>query len=174
MGQMTARRGLEPPRPVRADDELSGFDCGEADLDEWLQKKAVRNEAEGASRTDVVCEATSKQVVGYYCLATGAVRRSSAPGGVRRNMPEPIPVMVLGRLAVARSFHGQGLGSGLLRDAVLRTLQAADIAGIRARLVHALSDRARMFYEERGFPQSPVDPDTLMLRLGEAKRIVAS
>jgi GNAT superfamily N-acetyltransferase len=170
---MTARRGLEPPRPLRADDDLSSFDSGEPDLDEWLRKKALRNETEGASRTYVACEAGSRRVVGYYCLATGAVQRLSAPGRVRRNMPEPVPVMVLGRLAVDRSLQGQGLGSGLLRDAVLRTLQAADIAGIRALLVHTLSDRARKFYEERGFQQSPVDSYTLMLRLNDAKRIIS-
>lgn len=168
---MTAPRPLDPPRPLKPDDDLSDFDCGEPDLDDWLRKKAIKNEAEGASRTYIVCEARSNRVVAYYCLAAGAVQRASAPGGVRRNMPEPIPVMVLGRLAVHRSFHGRGVGSGLLRDALLRTLQAADIAGIRALLVHALSPAARAFYEQRGFQRSPVDPDTLMLRLSEAKRI---
>ena len=126
----------EKPTPLRPDHDTERFDSGEPELDDWLRKRALRNDSEGASRTYVVCEAGSPRVVAYYCLATGAVLRNQAPGRISRNMPEPIPVMVLGRLAVDRSFAGRGLGSGLLRDAILRTLQAADIAGIRALLVH--------------------------------------
>jgi GNAT superfamily N-acetyltransferase len=107
-------------------------------------------------------------VVGYYALAVGAVARVHAPGRVRRNMPDPVPVMVLGRLAVHKDYQGRKVGRALLRDAVLRTLQAADIAGIRAILVHAISERARKFYEESGFIGSPMDPMTLMITVSEA------
>jgi predicted N-acetyltransferase YhbS len=87
-----------------------------------------------------------------------------------RNMPDPVPVIVLGRLAVDSTFHGQGIGTGLLRDAVLRIVQAAEIAGIRAILVHAISEGAKRFYEKYGFASSPVDPLTLMITVAEAAR----
>ena len=98
----------------------------------------------------------------------GAVAHAHAPGRARRNMPDPVPVMVIGRLAVHKDYQGKKIGPSLLRDAVLRTLQAADIAGIRAILVHAISERARQFYEECGFIASPMDPMTLMITVSEA------
>ncbi len=112
-------------------------------------------------------------MVGYYALAAGAVAHHHASGRVRRNMPDPVPVMVIGRLAVDLNFQARGLGSALLRDAVLRTLQAAEIAGIRAILVHALSETAKRFYEKCGFVASPVDPMTLMVTISEAAHTLA-
>ena len=109
-------------------------------------------------------------MVGYYALATGAVAQAEATGRVRRNMPDPVPVMVLGRLAVDRAHQGQGLGAGLLRDAILRILQAAEIVGIRAILVHAISDQAKRFYEHHGVVESPIEPMTLMITVAEARR----
>jgi predicted N-acetyltransferase YhbS len=109
-------------------------------------------------------------VVAYYALAVGAVAHAGTPGRVRRNMPDPVPVMIMGRLAVDQEFHGDGLGQGLLRDAVLRTLQAAEIAGIRAILVHAISSDAQPFYERHGFARSPIDPMMLMITLAELAR----
>lgn len=111
-----------------------------------------------------------RRVVGYYALAVGAVAHAEAPGRIRRNMPDPIPVMVIGRLAVDQTVQGQSLGPALLRDAVLRTLQAAEIAGIRAILVHAISERAKRFYEKWGFVASPVEPMTLMITVAEARK----
>jgi GNAT superfamily N-acetyltransferase len=169
---MKSPNRLDPPQPLRPEHNLADFDSGEAVLDDWLRKNALHNEAQGASRTYVVCEHKSLRVAAYYSLATGAVLRSATPGAVRRNMPEPIPVMVLGRLAVDQNWQGQGVGKGLLCDAVLRTLQAAEIAGIRALLVHALSVEAKQFYERCGFQASPIDPLILMMRLSEASRIV--
>jgi len=113
-----------------------------------------------------------KRVVGYYALAVGAVAHVDAPGRVRRNMPDPVPVMVIGRLAIDQAVQGQGIGPALLRDAVLRTLQASDIAGIRAILVHAISERAKRFYEKWGFISSPVEPMTLMITVAEARNAV--
>jgi GNAT superfamily N-acetyltransferase len=161
-----ASKTISAPEKLTAAHDLAQFQCGEAELDDWLRRRAARNEESGASRTCVVC--AGRQVVGYYALAAGAVTHTLAPGRVRRNMPNPVPVMVIGRLAVDLRFQGRGLGSALLRDAVLRTLQAAEIAGIRAILVHALSESAKRFYLKSGFIASPVDPMTLMITVAEA------
>ncbi len=166
-----SRIHISEPGKLSDKHDLTEFDSGEPVLDDWLRRRAARNEQSGASRTYVVC--AGKKVVGYYSLSVGAVAHEDAPGRVKRNMPDPVPVMVLGRLAVDRSFQGQGLGTGLLRDAVLRTLQAAEIAGIRAMLVHAISDRAKRFYEGCGFIPSPVHPLTVMVTLAEAERILS-
>jgi GNAT superfamily N-acetyltransferase len=157
------------PEPISGDHDLSNFDSGEPALDDWLRRRAIHNEASGGSRTYVVCEGSTPRVVAYYCLAAGGVASASSPGKIRRNMPDPIPVMVIGRLAVDKAFQGHGLGHGLLRDAVLRTLQATSIVGIRAILVHAISDDAKAFYERCGFRPSPLDQKTLMIPVAEAE-----
>jgi GNAT superfamily N-acetyltransferase len=113
------------------------------------------------------------KVVGYYALATGAVTLRVATGRTRRNMPDPIPVMIVGRLAVDNAFQAKGLGRALLRDAILRTTQAADIGGIRAILVHAISDEAKRFYERYGFTPSPLDPMTLVMTVGDARKALS-
>lgn len=167
MGQIDdARETLTAPEKLTAAHDLAQFECGEEELDDWLRRRAIRNEDSGASRTYVVC--AGRQVAGYYALAAGAAAHEFAPGRVRRNMPNPVPVMVIGRLAVDLRFQGRGIGSALLRDAILRTLQAAEIAGIRAILVHALSENAKRFYLKSGFMASPVDPMTLMITVAEA------
>ncbi len=166
------RSQLRPPERLTPAQELDDFDSSVPQLDDWLKRRAARNEAEGASRTYVVCQ--RMRVAAFYCLANGAVLHADAPGRVRRNMPDPIPVMVLGRLAVDRRFQGRELGRALLRDAILRTLQAAEIAGIRTILVHAQDERAETFYERSGFLPSPIDPLTLMLPLRNARAILNS
>lgn len=128
----------------------------------------MSNQARGASRTFVVTDANGR-VYGYYAMAAGAVSQQMATGGVRRNMPEPIPVMVLARLAVDHRAHGIKLGGALLQDAVNRALVVSQNTGVRALLVHSLDDRAKSFYEHYGFEASPSDPMTLMLRLSSAK-----
>ena len=158
------------PEHLTPEHDLATFDSGVPALDDWLKRRALANEQGGASRTYVVC--AGGRVVGYYALATGGVAQAAAPGRVRRNMPDPVPVMVLGRLAVDRAYQDQGLGVGLLRDAVLRILQAAELGGIRAILVHAISDEAKRFYERHGFVASPIDPMTLMITVADAKRAV--
>jgi GNAT superfamily N-acetyltransferase len=158
------------PEKLRSEHDFSSFDSGEASLDDWLRRRAAQNEASGASRTYVVC--AGEKVAGYYSLAVGAAAHEQVPSRFRRNMPDPTPVMILGRLAVDHAFQGKGIGTGLLRDAVLRTVQAAEIAGIRALLVHAISDAAKRFYERHGFIASPVDPMTVMITLGEAEKIL--
>ncbi len=157
-----------PPEKLSSDHDLSQFQCGEPTLDDWLRRRALQNEKSGASRTYVLC--MGKLVVGYYALAVGAVAHLEAPGRVRGNMSDPVPVMVIGRLAVDQTMQGRSVGPALLKDAVLRTLQAAEIAGIRAILVHAISERAKRFYEKWGFIASPVDPMTLMITVAEARK----
>jgi GNAT superfamily N-acetyltransferase len=168
---MSGRAEVGEPQKLSGHHDLSDFESGEPVLDEWLRRRGAQNEASGASRTYVVC--AGKKVVGYYTLAAGAVTHAETSGRVRRNMPDPVPVMVLGRLAVDRAFHGRGIGTGLLRDAVLRILQAAEIAGVRAILVHAFSEEAKRFYEKYGFVASPIDPLTVMITVAEAAKMLA-
>ena len=156
---------LTGPRPLESSHRLGDFRCGEDTLDDWLKRRALNNQDGGASRTYVVC--AEERVVAYYCLAAGSVENAASPPRVRRNMPSNIPVIVIGRLAVHQDWQGRGLGRDLVRDAVLRTLNAAEIAGIRAILVHALSDKAKVFYEGCGFRPSPTNPMTLMATLGD-------
>lgn len=131
----------------------------------------MANEESGASRTYVVC--ASGRVVGYYARASGGIAVAQAPGRVRRYMPDPLPIMVVGRLAIEKGWQGRYLGKSLLRDAVLRTVQAAETGGIRAILVHAISEDAKRFYERYGFSASPIDPMTLMITISDAKRALS-
>ncbi len=157
------------PEPIATDHPVAEFDSGRPVLDRWLATRALRNERESAPRTYVVSD--GGMVVGYYCLCAGSVAHGATPGGIRRNMPDPIPVVLLGRLAMARSHQGRGIARALIRDAILRTLQAADIAGIRALLVHALDQDAAAFYRHLGFVESVIDPLVLMLPLATARKV---
>ena len=159
---------LSAPQPLAASHILDEFTCGEASLDEWLKRRARTNQVSGASRTFVVTDQDGR-VHGYYAMAAGAVAHQAATSRVRRNMPDPVPVMVLARLAVDHRAQGIKLGAALLQDAVNRAVAVSQNAGIRALLVHALHDRAKQFYEHYGFQASPQHPMTLMLRLNAAK-----
>jgi len=159
---------VSAPEPLSASHRLDDFECGEAVLDDWLKRRAMANQLSGASRTFVVTDRDGG-VRGYYAMAAGAVSHHVATGSVRRNMPDPVPVMVLARLAVDRQAQGMHLGASLLRDAVSRAVAVSHNAGVRAILVHALHERAKQFYEHYGFQVSPVDPMTLMLRLARIK-----
>ncbi len=160
------RGRITAPVAITSAHDLENFCSGEPSLDIWLRSKALKNEGK-ASRTYAVCQ--GNRVVGFYSLAVGSVAHEFSPGNIKRNMPDPVPVMILGRLAVDQSAQGKGIGKALVRDAILRTIQAASIAGIRAILVHALHDRAATFYQECGFRASPVSPLTFMLRLEEVR-----
>jgi GNAT superfamily N-acetyltransferase len=162
---------ISSPEKLNPTQDLSQFRCGEPELDDWLKRRAHQNKESGASRSYVVC--VGRQVVGYYALAAGAAAHRDAPGRVRRNMPNPIPVMVIGRLAMDSKFQGRGIGTALLKDAVLRTVQAAEIAGIRAILVHAINESAKRFYEKLGFMASPTNPTTLMITVRAAAHTLA-
>jgi GNAT superfamily N-acetyltransferase len=169
---MTGVAEIGPPEHLSLDHDLARFDSGVPALDDWLKRRALEDQTTHASRTYVT--SIGGRVIGYYALANGAVARTHARGRVRRNMPDPIPVMVLGRLAVDRAYQGRGIGQGLLKDAVLRTIQAAGIAGIRAILVHAISEEAKRFYLRHGFAESPVAPMTLMVTLADVESALGS
>lgn len=152
---------LTAPAPLSADHDLSAFDCGVAALNDWLKQRAAKNESR-FSRTYVVCE--GDEVVGYYCIAAGAVERAAAPGKVRRNAPNAIPVSIIGRLAVSRSHAGQGLGADLLADALRRIAVASQSIGIGAVLVQAKDEAARLFYLRCAeFEEYPAESRTLYL-----------
>lgn len=159
---------LLAPQPLLATHSLDAFSCGEPLLDDWLKRRAMANQARGASRTFVLAD-RDNQVYGYYAMAAGAVSHQLATRSVQRNMPDPVPVMVLARLAIDRRAQGGGLGGALLQDAVYRALNVAQHAGVRALLVHALHAQARDFYQHYGFQASPLDSMTLMLRLAHVR-----
>lgn len=163
---------LAAPVPLADHHELSSFISGEPQLDDWLRRRARANQVTGASRTFVACD--ESRVVAYYALTSGAIKAAEAPGRLRRNMPSPIPVAVLGRLAIDRDWQGRGLGRALVRDAGLRLLNAAEIMGIRAVLVHAISPDARAFYEAVGFVPSPIDPMVLMIGMSDLESAMQS
>ena len=151
------------PVPLTPDHDTSAFTCRHDSLSAWLSKRALANAVTGASRTYVVCD-EQRRVVGYYALAAGSIAADAAPGRLRRNMPDPLPVIVLGRLAVHSDWSGRGIGSGLLKDAMLRSIQAAELIGVRALLCHAIDEEAKAFYLKHGFAESPLDP--LMVLVG--------
>jgi GNAT superfamily N-acetyltransferase len=159
---------LSAPQPLAAAHLLGDFECGEPTLDEWLKRRAMNNQTTGASRTFVVVDEENR-VHGFYAMAAGAVSHLMATSSVRRNMPDPIPVMVLGRLAVDRRAQGIKLGAAMLQDAVNRAINVSQNTGVRALLVHALHEHAKQFYEYYGFQESPQHPMTLMLRLNTVK-----
>jgi len=164
MGQAVS---LTAPEPLVPHHDTSAFACGVDSLDNWLKQRALRNQASGASRTFVVCD--GKRVLAYYALASSAVSAEVATARLRRNMPDPIPVVVLGRLAIDRSLQRSGMGRALVRDSCLRVIAAADAIGIRGMIVHALSENARAFYERVGFDPSPLDPMILMATIGDLR-----
>jgi GNAT superfamily N-acetyltransferase len=159
---------LSAPHPLAATHVLNEFACGEPSLDDWLKRRAMANQLSGASRTFVVADQYNR-VLGHYAMAAGAISHQAATAALRRNMPDPIPVMVLARLAVDHQAQGLKLGASLLQDAVGRAVTVAQNAGVRALLVHALHDRAKQFYVHYGFQESPIHPMTLMLRLSSVR-----
>jgi GNAT superfamily N-acetyltransferase len=163
--------GVTLPRPtlLEADHDVATFTCGHTSLDEWLQRRALANQKAGASRIYVVTELQSKKVIAYYALASGALALRDATGRLRRNMPDPIPMAIVGRLAVDRSVQGQGLGRALFRDAVIRVLRAADEIGIRGLMVHAISDDAAQFYKAIGLQPAPQEKHLFMITLEELR-----
>ena len=163
---------LSTPEPLASHHEVASFYSGVQSLDDWLRRRAAQNQASGASRTFVTCDVN--KVVGYYALSASAVAPAAAPGRFRRNMPDPIPVVVLGRLAVARSHQGQGLGRALFQDAGRRAIYAAEAIGIRGLLVHALGDEAKTFYLRLGLDESPLESMTLMVTIADLRAALSA
>jgi GNAT superfamily N-acetyltransferase len=155
--------GLKSPRLLRPDDNLLGFDCGVFELNDWLIRRALNNHNSGASKTCVVDH--GGVVVAFYCLAAGSLEHANAPGNMRRNMPEPLPIVVMGRLAIDVKIQGKGIGSVLVLDAIERTAVLSAQIGIRAIMVHAKDEASAAFYRHVGFVPSPISPLTLMLRV---------
>jgi len=151
---------LAPPAPIGPHHDLGAFASGHAALDDWLRGRALRAEGRTA-RTYVVC--AGEVVVGYYALATASALRVAVPGPLRRNAPDPVPLIVIGRLAVDARFQGRGIGAGLLRDALRRALAVSGTVGARAVVVHAIDAAAASFYRRYGFLPMPDSPQTLFL-----------
>lgn len=165
------RPAITAPESLRPDHDLSDFDCGVRELNVWLQRRALGNEVSGVSRVFVVTH--DGKVIAYYALAAGSVVHAVATNRVRRNALDPVPVMMLGRLAVDHRWQGCGIARSMLREAVARVLYIAEHAGVRALLVHAISPEAKRFYEAHGFSPSKADPMTLMITLADAQRAVS-
>ena len=159
MGRITT------PEPLSSSHQLADFVSGEMVLDEWLRQRGLKNQALGAARTFVVCKTGTKHVAGFYSLATGSVNHTEATGRLRRNMPDPIPVIILARLAVDVSLQGKSVGADLLHDAVLRCYRVAENIGVLAIMGYALSEEAKGFYTHHGFKASQTHERTLFLRL---------
>ncbi|HHA19082.1 MAG TPA: N-acetyltransferase [Methylophaga sp.] len=160
MGEITA------PEPLQTYHKIEHFDCGNHVLNRWLLQKALKNERTGGSRTYVVC--CEDKVIAYYAIATGSIEHAGLPSKLRRNMPDPIPVLILGRLAVDSNWQDQHIGRGLLKDAVIRSCLIAKQVGVSALFVHCISDEAKQYYLKYGFVESRIDPMTVLLRLKDA------
>lgn len=158
---------MTPPEPITADHVLDDFDSGEPALDTWLRRRALRNHASGASRCFVIAQ--NRIVIGYYTLSAGCISHEAAPKAMRRNMPDPLPMLLLGRLAIDGRHQNRGLGQALLRDAMLRAISVSHDTGVFAILLHALSEPAKRFYLSRGFVESPL----LMMTLQTARTVLA-
>lgn len=158
MGQVTA------PALLSTEHDVSQFCSGNETLDNWLIKRALKNQDNGASKTFVITNDDSK-VIGYYALATGSIEQAMTSGNFSRQMPDPIPVIILARLAIDQKYQGNKLGAALLKDTIQRTLVVADNVGVRGLLVHAISDDAKKFYLKYGFIESPMETMTLMISI---------
>jgi GNAT superfamily N-acetyltransferase len=165
---VTEARLIEKLRP---DHLVDSFDCGSPELNRYLARFALQNQQAGAAQTYVGL--VGPTIIGYHTLAAGHVSPDQAPDRIKKGLARhPIPIMLLARLAVDHRWQGLGIGQALLRDALLRTLQAADIIGIRAFAVHAMDERARRFYEHFDFLASPTDPLHLFVLLKDLRRLL--
>lgn len=160
---------MQAPTPLGKEHELEGFDCGQVSLNDWLQRHARQAQGSGSARTFVACD--GQRVLGYFSLTVGQVDTLDAPERVRKGMGQyPIPVILLARLAVDRHYQGQGIGAGLLKDAIRRALLIAEQAGVRAMMTHPLNAAAARFYQTFGFETSPLGEQQLLLLLKDAKQ----
>lgn len=161
---------LSAPEPLTGEHNVSQFSCGKESMDHWLKHITLRSHAAGGAKKYVTTD--NGRVVGYYSLSAGSVSRKETSGHFRRNLPEPIPVELLGRLAVDEQYQKQGVARGLMRDAAYRVMEAAETVGVRGILVHALDADAKSFYEALGFESSPLDTHTLVITIQNIRRAV--
>lgn len=162
---------MNPPEPLGLAHKLDGFDCGDESLNFWLRKHAWRNEASGASRCFVLCEGAA--ILGFYTISAAGIARDAAPKAVRRNAPNPVPALLIGRLGVDLSVQGRGLGKALLKDAMIRASVIAKNAGVALVFLHALSETAKRFYLSRGFVESPLQPMTMCMTMATIASILS-
>lgn len=155
------------PQRISSEHLVADFDCGEISLNDWLKQRALKNDLTDASRTYVVCH--ENKVVAYYSLHLGSIQQSDAVRKIKRNMPNPIPAIVLGRLAVDINHQGRGLARALIKDMFLRAIKVAEIAGTKAVLVKALNENVAIFYQSFGFVRSKTDPLLLMKSISEVR-----
>jgi GNAT superfamily N-acetyltransferase len=156
--------GLGSPRLLTLEDDISSFDCGNSALNDWLMRRAIANQKLGASKTYVATQGPT--VMAYYSLSAGSLEHLNAPGKIRRNMPDPLPVILMGRLAVERCAQGQGVGAAMVLDALKRVQLYAEAIGIRGMLVNAKDESAAKFYQRLGFLPSPINPLLLVASCG--------
>jgi len=161
---------IKPPELLTQLHDTNEFSCGKEVLDNWIKSQALKNQTNRGSRTFVIT--SQNQVVGYYALASGAVERIQVSSNIARNMPNPIPVIILARLAVDYHFKGLSLGKGLLKDALLRSVNVANQIGVKAVLVHALDKEAVAFYEKFGFQSMPEQENTLMISISNIEKLL--
>lgn len=162
---------INPPVLLAKEHDCSAFDCGVDELNRFLQRYASQNQRRNAARTYVATRGA--QVVGYYSLAYGSISPSDATPKVMKGLAQyPVPIILLARLAVDRNAQGIGLGKALLKDAILKALNAAEIAGLRALLIHAKDEAAKRFYERYGFEASPTHPNHLMLTINDLQESI--
>lgn len=161
---MVALGAVMPPAPLQATHDVSRFDCGKIPLNDWVRHTALRSEGRSAR-----CYVLSLRntVIGFYCLSAGAVQHEGAPRKLRQNLPNPTPVVIIGRLAVDKAYQGKGIGRGLLKDALLRITKASELVGARAVLVHAVDQEAVPFYARYGFRSFPMGNQSLYLPIDE-------
>ena len=158
--------GLTPPRPLSADDDRESFDCGRDSLNQWFRRHAWRNQQTGASRTNVVCDPVTRAIVGYVSLCTGQIGRAFLPKSAQRNMPDPLPVILVGQLAIDQRYQGRGYARSLLWFALMTALRLSKDVGCFGVLTHPLDDGLRQFYRRFGFEDLPGDPQRgMMVRL---------
>jgi GNAT superfamily N-acetyltransferase len=155
------------PELLAGDHRLEGFDCGSSALNDWLVQRALRNQSSGTSRTWVVVEVGTGQVVAFYASSTASILRSSAPKRMGRNQPEEMPAILLARVGVDSRHQGEGLGAALLKHFMLKAIEVAQSVAVRVLLIHAKDENAKSFYEHYGFVESPVDPLVMMMLLTE-------
>ena len=163
--------GLKPPRPLAADDDREAFDCGRDSLNRWFRRHAWRNQEGNTSRTNVICDTATGSIVGYVSLSAGQIEREYLPKAAQRNRPDPLPVLLLGQLAVDRRYHGRGYARSLMLFALTTAVRVSKDLGCFGVLTHPLDDEVRAFYRRFGFEDLPFDPrHSMFVRMADLER----